>query len=70
MKLPPTPNELPPDDAEYQLIVPPLQPVAVNTTVPVPHLFLLVAVGAAGFVPIIAFTVVLVDTQEPTVQPV
>ncbi len=48
----PVPNDTPPEDAAYQLIVPALA-VAPNATVPVPHL-------ESGVVPVIvgiAFTV-------------
>jgi hypothetical protein len=52
VKLVPVPRELPPVEAEYQLIVPALA-VAPRVTVPVPHL-------VAGVVPVIEGTGVTV----------
>ena len=60
----PVANDVPPVNAEYQLIVPALA-VAPNTTVPVPHIaagVLAVMVGADPAVTV-ATTAVLPDTQ-------
>jgi hypothetical protein len=64
----PVPKEDPPDDAAYQLSVPPEHPAALNATVPVPQREPGVTVGAAGGVMIVATTAVLVLSQLPTVQ--
>ncbi len=60
----PVPNDTPPEDAAYQLIVPALA-VAPNATVPVPHL-------ESGVVPVIvgiAFTVAITAVLEAVVHP-
>ncbi len=60
----PVPNDTPPEDAAYQLIVPALA-VAPNTTVPVPHL-------ESGVVPVIvgiAFTVAVTAVLDAVVHP-
>ena len=70
VKLVPVPNEVPPVEAVYQLIIPPIQPPAFSVIVPVPHLLPGVLVGAAGAVVTVATTLVLeTEVQEPTVQP-
>ena len=60
----PVPNELPPVETEYQLMVP-AEAVAPSTTVPVPHL-------DPGVVPLIvgiAFTVAVTAVLDAVVQP-
>ena len=60
----PVPNDAPPEDAAYQLIVPALA-VAPNATVPVPHL-------EFGVVPVIvgvAFTVAVTAVLDAVVHP-
>ena len=60
----PVPNDEPPDDAAYQLIVPALA-AAPNATVPVPHL-------EAGVVPDIvgiSFTVAVTAVLDAVVHP-
>ena len=57
----PLPRRVPPDEAEYQLIV--AVEEAVRTTVPVPHLETLDAVGAAGALFTIACTGILALRQ-------
>ena len=60
----PVPNDTPPEDAAYQLIVPALA-VAPNATVPVPHL-------ESGVVPVIvgiAFTVAVTAVLDAVVHP-
>ena len=60
----PVPNDVPPVDAAYQLIVP-ADAVAPNTTVPVPHV-------EPGVVPVmvgIAYTVATTDVRLAVVQP-
>ena len=67
VKLFPLPNNVPPVDALYHLIVP--VPDADKLTVPVPHLAALVPVGADGTAFTVAVTAVLVDTQpEATIE--
>ena len=64
VKLVPVPNELPPVEAEYQLIVP-AEAVAPSVTVPVPQF-------EPGVVPVIVGTVLMVATTavlEPVVHP-
>ena len=59
----PLPNNVPPVDAAYHLIVP--VPVADKSTVPVPHLAALVPVGADGTAITVAVTAVLVAETQP-----
>ena len=61
VKLFPLPNNVPPVEALYHLIVP--VPEADKLTVPVPHLAPSVPVGADGTVFTVAVTAVLVDVQ-------
>ena len=64
VKLFPLPNNVPPVDAAYHLIVP--VPVADKPTVPVPHLAALIPVGADGTAITVAVTAVLSDTHPVT----
>ncbi len=60
----PVPNDTPPEDAAYQLIVPALA-VAPNTTVPVPHL-------ESGVVPVIvgiSLTIAVTAVLDAVVHP-
>ena len=41
-------TNVPPDEAVYQVSVPPAQPLAERLTTPGPHIALLVTVGAVG----------------------
>ena len=68
VKLLPDPNNVPPVEALYHLIVP--VPDADKATVPVPHLAPSVPVGADGAAFTVAVTAVLVaDTQpEATIE--
>ena len=67
VKLFPLPNNVPPVEASYHLIVP--VPDADRLTVPVPHLAALVPVGADGTAFTLAVTAVLVDVQpEATIE--
>ena len=62
----PVPNDAPPEDAAYQLIVPALA-VAPNTTVPVPHLESGVVPVIVGISLTVAVTAVLVADKHPVV---
>ena len=63
VKLLPDPNNVPPVEASYHLIVP--VPDADKLTVPVPHLAPSVPVGTDGTVFIVAVTAVLVADIQP-----
>ena len=60
----PVPNEVPPLDTEYQLIVPALA-LAPKVTVPVPHLDPGVVDEIVGIVLIVAVTAVLLAVVHP-----
>ncbi len=60
----PVANDVPPVNAEYQLIVPALA-VAPNTAVPVPQMVAGVLAAMVG----IAFTVAATDVLDAVVQP-
>ena len=62
----PESKSVPPEAASYQSIVLPAE-VAVMAIVPVPHLELLPAVGAAGTAFTVAVTAVLVGEIQPVV---
>jgi hypothetical protein len=67
VKLTPVPIEDPPLAAVYQFNVPPAQPDAPNTTVPVPQRDPSVPVGAVGIGIIVAVTCVLGPSQPKEV---
>ena len=56
---------VPPVAAANHATVAPVGGVAVNTTVPVPHLDTSLAVGKAGVAVIVAVTIVLVADTQP-----
>ncbi len=58
-------NAVPPEAAANHATVAPVGGVAVNTTVPVPHLDTSLAVGKAGVAVIVAVTMVLVADTQP-----
>ena len=58
-------NAAPPVAAANHATVAPVGGVAVNTTVPVPHLDTSLAVGKAGVAVIVAVTMVLVEDTQP-----
>ena len=60
----PVPNEVPPDDAAYQLMVP-ADAVAPNATVPVPQRAAGVVPVIVGIALIVAMTSVLVAVVHP-----
>ena len=64
VKLVAVPSEIPPVEAEYQLIVPALA-VAPSITVPVPHLDPGVVPVIVGIVLTVAITAVLVAVVQP-----
>jgi hypothetical protein len=64
----PVPKEEPPDDAAYQLSVPPAHPEALNATVPVPQVEPPVPVGAVGGVVTVASAAVVVLVHPLIVQ--
>jgi hypothetical protein len=63
VKLVPVPNDVPPEETSYQLIVPALA-VALKVTVPVPHRELGVVPAIAGVVFTVATTGVLEDVAH------
>ena len=64
VKLVPVPNELPPLDAAYQLIVPALA-VAPSDTVPLPHIDAGVVAVIVGIEFMVAITAVLLAVVQP-----
>ena len=65
VKLFPLPNNVPPIESEYHLMVP--VPVAVKPTIPVPHLAPFVPVGVDGTALTVAVTAILSEAHPVTV---
>ena len=69
VKFVPVLKALPPVKDPYHEIIPPLQPLAVMLTVPVPQLLPPVLVAALGIVVIVANALLLLELVQPlTVQ--
>ena len=69
VKFVPVLKELPPVKDPYHEIIPPLQPLAVMLTVPVPQLLPPVLVAALGIVVIVATALLLLELVQPlTIQ--
>ena len=64
VKVAPVPNDVPPEEAAYQLMVP-AEAVAPKVTVPVPHRLFGVVPVIVGIVGI--FTIVVADFAQPPV---